>query len=170
MQNNKKEKLLRFRAAGKYLLSSPSIFGLPRVMNTNNYLVKAIWITMIISSAFFGLYTCSKSIRNFLNYDVITHNEIIEATSLTFPAITFCSNKVQGDNSSPDLFFTSCIYGIYVFFCKESNYENFYIFKNYYFYSCLRINGFKNKSTELRKSNSTGYVNGLHLKFDLKFI
>ena len=78
------------KKAAKKLIKTSSVFGLPRVFQTENIFMKILWLLMIFISAFFGLYVIGKNIAEFFSNDVVTLTKQIEPESIIFPSITLC--------------------------------------------------------------------------------
>ena len=94
----------------------------------------------------------SKSIIDYLKYEVVTKTEVFYENQMVFPAVTICVDIQKHPNSNS-------IREIYNFICKFENLDceqNFFEL-NYLNKACLRYNGgknFTNNSITLKTSIS----------------
>ena len=59
----------------------------------SNYKVQLIWLLILLGSTGATFYFISKSIIDFLNYDVVSQTTVINEVPTQFPAVTFCDNN-----------------------------------------------------------------------------
>lgn len=74
----------------KKFFATLSVHGVPRIVKTDRWLIKLIWIVMITTSISAGVYIISKSVKDFYRYDVITNIERVRPDRVTFPAVAIC--------------------------------------------------------------------------------
>jgi hypothetical protein len=58
-----------------------------------NYKVQFIWLLILLGSTGATFYFISKSVIDFLNYDVVSQTSVINEVPTQFPAVTFCDNS-----------------------------------------------------------------------------
>jgi hypothetical protein len=58
-----------------------------------NYKVQAIWLLILLGSTGATFYFISKSILDYLKYDVVSQTNIIWENQIDFPTVTFCDNS-----------------------------------------------------------------------------
>jgi hypothetical protein len=58
-----------------------------------NYRVQFIWLIILLGSTGATFYFISKSIIDYLNYDVVSQTNIISEIPTDFPTVTFCDNN-----------------------------------------------------------------------------
>jgi hypothetical protein len=58
-----------------------------------NYKVQFIWLLILLGSTGATFYFISKSILDYLNYDVVSQKSVINEVPTQFPAVTFCDNN-----------------------------------------------------------------------------
>ena len=75
----------------KNRLESSSFIVLPNVAKTGNILIKLIWIFLTISSAVACGWFISRSIMDYLNFEVITKTDIRYESNLIFPIVSICN-------------------------------------------------------------------------------
>ena len=75
----------------KNRLESSSFIVLPNVAKTGNILIKLIWIFLTISSAVACGWFISRSIMDYLNFDVITKTDVRYESNLIFPIVSICN-------------------------------------------------------------------------------
>lgn len=91
--SEREDKIRRVKDKAKGFISTISVHGIPRIVKTENVLVKLVWTVMIMFSVSFGLYAISRSANDYYRYDVITNVERITPKAVTFPAITICIQR-----------------------------------------------------------------------------
>ncbi len=158
--------------AVKYF-STISIPGISSILTEDNYLFKLFWMILILLIFALGFWNISLAVNDYYNYDVITNIERVEPSSVTFPAITICTEnsykrdhykngKITGSTfikaeniSKIRRFIKNAIFLETI--SNVSNYlDSFKIpYRDSEVYDCFRINGATNKSVELITTNST---------------
>jgi hypothetical protein len=58
-----------------------------------NYKVQFIWLLILLCSTGATFYFISKSLIDYLNYDVVSQTTVINEVPTQFPAVTFCDNN-----------------------------------------------------------------------------
>ena len=138
------------------MAKNSSVFGLPRIFQTERVSVKILWSLLIFTSAFFGLYVIGKNIAEFFKYDVVTLTKKIEPESIIFPSITVCEGS---DN--PNI--TNKIISI-KFKGKELDAQgDSELFKLNEQYECLRLNGYRKSLTNFKIKFKDSLKNGLRI-------
>ena len=149
------------KAANK-LVKTSSVFGLPRIFQTERVPVKILWSLLIFISAFFGLYVIGKNIAEFLRYDVVTLTKQIEPESIIFPSITLCEGS---DN--PNI--TNKIISI-KFKGKELDMQgDSELLKLNGQYHCLRFNGYRKSLKNFEINLNDSLKNSLLFSFNSPF-
>ena len=71
-------------------LESSSVHAIPNITRNKFYSIKIMWlICLLISSGYCGFFV-SKSIGDFLDYDVTTKTQIKYVNKILFPIVTIC--------------------------------------------------------------------------------
>jgi len=85
----------------KELLIDSTIHGIPRVLKSKSLTIKLIWILCFFISTSYCIILVIEAVNIFLDYEAVTNiNTYSDASSNTFPAITFCNlNQFQNENS-----------------------------------------------------------------------
>ncbi len=174
--STKKTKWLKVKAKTVDYFETISIPGVSQIVTTESYLLKLLWIVVILGVFGFGFYNISQSVDDYYKYDVITNIERITPENVTFPAITVCieprylrdhylndtligedfgfSNSIENflDFEWTNFFFS---YNISIS-NVSSHLDTFKINDpfNRFFLDCLRFNGITNKRIELIKASS----------------
>ena len=85
--NKKQSEILKLT---KETLESSSIHAIPNITRNKFYSIKIMWlICLLISSGYCGFFV-SKSIGDFLDYDVTTKTQIKYVNKILFPIVTIC--------------------------------------------------------------------------------
>ena len=58
-----------------------------------NHIAQLVWLTIFLCSTGATLFVITKSVSDFLNYDVVSLTEIVYERPSTFPTVTFCDNN-----------------------------------------------------------------------------
>ena len=58
-----------------------------------NYKVQAIWLIILLGSTGGTFYFISKSVIDYLKYDVVSQTTVINEFPIVFPTVTFCDNN-----------------------------------------------------------------------------
>lgn len=163
--NKKSKKWGEIKLAWDKLITTASIHGLPRIMKTNKYSVKFVWIIMILASTLCGVFTVINTYRDFLKFDVITQTKKMEEKSITFPAVTFCNLKYESFELIELI--TSCQYDSRT--CEYTkDFDHLTLSEGMYSLKCIRFNGYKNSTVGLERTEGTDHTNGLLIDFALK--
>ena len=80
----------KLKEATYRLVARTSIYGLPRVLQTNLVGIRITWLLALAISISSCIYLLNLNIRDYKKYDVITKIEKIQPTSMIFPAVVFC--------------------------------------------------------------------------------
>jgi len=102
---SKKEKI--FEKALEIGLNSTS-HGLPNLIRTDKFILKLIWLLILLTGLSMGIFTKVQSIMNYLKYDVVTSIKVITEVPTQFPAVTFFILRNRKANLSLSNF--SCNY------------------------------------------------------------
>ena len=152
-------KFTEFKAAGFKLVSTASIHGLSRIFKNENLLIKLIWILALLTSTTFGMITLHNTIDEYLKFDVITQTKRVHPDSVTLPSVIICiSTESEG-------------IGRLLYTLRHKNEylipQNFVEYFNQSFYNgdCLKINGYRNSSSNLLSINEKGWENGFRVTF-----
>ena len=70
-----------------------SIPGISPILSEDNYLLKLFWVILILLTFALGFWNIALAVNDYYNYDVITNIERVEPSSVTFPAITICTEN-----------------------------------------------------------------------------
>ncbi len=147
----------RIKEKWEFLCSCSSIFGLTRFHYEKNPILMVIWILASLSCLGFGIYLVFSSIKDYLDYNVITNIKSVLKTPVIFPAITLCSsNLTLSDISSSISYFG----GEYF----DSSNVTLEVFGDPEFGNCIRFNGFINNSIPIKTVNGTDFgLNSLYV-------
>jgi len=75
----------------KEIASTAQIHGIPKIINSDHIVIKIMWLFFTIGSVSVCFWVLVKTIRDYLEYPVVTNiNQISEIPS-AFPAVTICS-------------------------------------------------------------------------------
>jgi len=174
--STKKKKWLVVKAKTIDFFKTISIPGVSKIVTTESYLLKLLWIVVILCVFGFGFENISLAITDYYKYDKITNIERVNPENVTFPAITVCTREgYWRDHYKNDVVIEeervfSNLLKQFVNF-KETGFK---FFKNNsllnisnhldtfkindhvdnLFYDCLRFNALTNKSLELFKASS----------------
>ena len=130
--------------------------GIPHLFKTERILLKIAWTICILISTATCVWMVSKSINDYLKFDVITKIQTIQQDEITFPAVMICVDNWNNDSS---IFILGCIFDAKL--CNIA-FESF----DYYNLRCLKINGGKNK-TQLFSSKISGLNLGLQININI---
>ena len=133
-----------------------------RIVRARNRYMKTYWVVMTLISLAFGLYLTSGTIKDFLQYDVVTQTKLVDASSSHFPSVTFCFNKPQTQNLTS--FFNEAL-----FIRDRKKDDNPNLIGDQYFdgnfgnwdaADCIKFNHFTNKSDSqlVSAASLTGYL------------
>lgn len=141
--------MMRIKNKWRELTSSSSIFGLTRISSTKNLFIKIFWVLSSFSFLSLGLYLTFNTIQSFLEYPVITNIQRTQTMPVIFPAIVICGENL----SLIDIAFDSNTFQNK--FLDTSDFEEFSDL--YYSWTCIRFNGYRNESVELKTVNGTDF-------------
>lgn len=133
------------------LIATSSIFGLTRLYTVKSPLVKIFWVLTSLAFLSLGLYLAYHSIKEYLDYRVVTNIQRVQTLSVIFPAVTLCGLDV----SKTDIDFND---GFNTFRGEDlgpSDYEEFG--DVYEEWTCIRFNGYVNDSVDLKTVNGTSF-------------
>ena len=85
-----KRKWSKIKTQSINYFKSVSIPGVSRIATTESFLLKLIWIVLIIITFGIGFQNISLAVTDYYHFDVITNVERVSPSNVTFPAITFC--------------------------------------------------------------------------------
>ena len=130
--------------------------------------MKLVWTLAILASVIYGLYITGKNISDYYKFDVVTNAKIVYPKTVTFPAITICSeNKYEKSYYVNKTFIKAetvheNILSKFVNLDSSSfnleqlsisDLEFFQIQSILGFSDCVRFNGFQNKDLEIINSS-----------------
>lgn len=157
----------KVKEACSKLVSTLSIHGLPRIVSNENKVVKLAWSIILLVSIGSGIWNITETVRDYCNYDVITNIERISPETVTLPAVTICTNSFHKTsfykNGSfikreevEDIDFRNFISMFAFSPTRDSDINNleFFSFRSYALFICLRFNGITNRSLETISSTS----------------
>lgn len=135
-------------------LSSLTVHGVPRIIKSNNSLVRLVWTALIIISVYFGISNIVKTVHEYWAFGVTTKVERFYPKEVTFPAITICTenffrlresggwnyNKFVFNDPSILLSFIDISYSLWPNEYNSSENLEFFEIPKYYG-TCLRFNG-----------------------------
>ena len=178
-----KRKWSKIKAQSINYFKSVSIPGVSRIATTESFLLKLIWIVLIIITFGIGFQNISLAVTDYYHFDVITNVERVSPSNVTFPAITFCysgsykreyyknrslirKDNINIKNDNISLFINFLVSSSTLVYSSERgspiNARNYLdTFKipldaGFRFSAeCVRFNGVTNKSLELFKASST---------------
>jgi hypothetical protein len=67
-----------------------SCHGISNIVRSKSLLLRMIWVISISISVGFCSFLITKSIRNYIEYDVVTRVRVVGKTSMELPMITIC--------------------------------------------------------------------------------
>ena len=80
---------------------SSSCHGYHRIFRVSRLSIRILWIISLIISSIFCVYMSSKSIMDYLNYDVVTKTRVHHELPTQFPTVTVCNiNPFVTQNAS----------------------------------------------------------------------
>jgi hypothetical protein len=82
-----------------------TIHGMYKLFFTKFIAIRLIWILVFFTSAGFCIYMLTRSLLEFLAFDVLTKVVLIEETSAVFPQITICNANLFATNASESKFY-----------------------------------------------------------------
>lgn len=65
--------------------------GLPRIVESHQLHLKLMWFIFLLISVFLCIFMCTKSIIEYLQYDVTTRIRMVSSNQITFPQIAICN-------------------------------------------------------------------------------
>ena len=152
--------------------------GLPRVFNTESYLIKFTWLFTICLSVSYGIKTIHDTITDYFSYDVFTTTQTLIDLPTIFPALVICATE--------SILVKACLFDSIK--CTETDFERKVMtskslskkegsiisgnsslearrgLSDEY---CLKFNGFRNSSIALRKVSDSGISNALAFTIEL---
>jgi hypothetical protein len=141
------------------ILGESTAYGLPKVFKSKRIFFKLYWLAFILFGSIASIYFIVDSIQNYLKYEIIPKTKIIHESQMTFPTITFCSDKSLNKDQ---IFYCS--------FNKEKNncIDYFQMLYDSMIGGCLQFNSGKNNSNHsipILKSAAGGLQSGLVISF-----
>ena len=85
--NKKQSEILKLT---KETLESSSIHAIPNITRNKFYSIKIIWLVCLLTSSGYCGFFVSKSIGDFLDYDVTTKTQIKYVNKILFPIVSIC--------------------------------------------------------------------------------
>jgi len=174
--STKKRKWLKVKAKTVDYFKTISIPGVSKIVTTESYLLKLLWIVVILCVFGFGFDNISQAVADYYKYDKITNIERVNPENVTFPAITVCTvegylrehyrnrtlikeERVFSNLLKQFVNFTETVFYSFKNYSLLNINSNLDTFKmshpfNGLFLDCLRFNAEKNKSVELFKASS----------------
>lgn len=135
------------------LLSGTSFHGVPKVVTSEIWLQKIIWVGLIMASFVYCSMMISRNLIDYFDYPVVTNIQSIYEKEPEFPAVTFCNSN--GNYYIDDIYF--CVFN--QDYCTSES----VIAKNFNCYSFnLGLNA-SNHPVDILKSITAGPDNGLTL-------
>ncbi len=132
-----------------------------------------VWVVSHIAFLAIGFYMVSSSIKDFLDYNVVTNIVTLLKLPVTFPAVTLCSENITDSNIDSS---------ISNFGKNNDTFDKLQIkleaFNDYDYGNCLRFNGLINDSsllrnvtgTDLKKNSLNIYMNDIPLNYAVIYI
>ena len=74
-----------------------------KIIDQPNHKVQLIWLVILLGSTGATFYFISKSILDYLNFDIVSQTNIVTEASASFPTITFCDNNQFSTQMSQQL-------------------------------------------------------------------
>lgn len=146
-------------------MTTSSIFALTRIYSTKNPIFKLVWILTSLAFLSLGLYLTYNSIKDYVEYHVITNTRRVLQLPVIFPAVTFCGiNLTIADiNFNISFFKTSKISP--TDFEEMTDVETFVL--SPISHTCIRFNGYRNDSVQLKTVSGTDFeTNSLYIYFN----
>ena len=140
--------------------STTSVHGINHLLLSKSLIKKFLWTFVILFCLITTLYIFISNVADFLKHDVINQVKTIYKNTSVFPAIIFCSTKLQ--YKLVDLV-KSCSFNQET--CNFTT--NFDLFIENEDRNCLRFNGYIDESEKLKITNGIGYLHGLSITFSL---
>lgn len=115
--------------------------GVPRLVKSDSYLVKLLWLVMISFSTSYGSLSIYRTCVDYLNYAVIVQTQEVKQSSMVFPAIVYCfeSHLTMLDLSMLEFTFNNVK--------VDAGYFDYFDTTHGFLSSCVRFNGFKTDSS-----------------------
>jgi len=89
------KKCNKIKQKSKQLVLQSTSHGLPNAFRSNRLVFKIMWISIFITSTLFGSYTVIKTIKAYLDYEIVTNIDVITEIPTDFPAISLINLRNQ---------------------------------------------------------------------------
>ena len=141
---NKKAKSLPIEISEsiKEIVSISSVHGVPNLIATKRSIIRYLWIFFILCSSGVCSYFVSKTIMDYLNYDVVSLIDVINEQYSEFPTVSICTTT-GGYDFDLESSIISCSFNNDVSCKKEPN-NYFEQFLDPLYGLCFRFNSGKN--------------------------
>lgn len=82
------------------LSKSSTVHGWSHSFRTDRLVLKIMWIIFFLGSTGVSIYFITKTVLNFLEYDIVTEIDVIYERKSEFPTVTFCTDSPGFNDSS----------------------------------------------------------------------
>ena len=72
-------------------LQYSTFHGLPNIGKNNNYIIRLVWLTFVVTSFSYCFYSLVQCFVNFYKYEVTVSIKNVDELPSTFPAVTLCN-------------------------------------------------------------------------------
>ena len=86
---NKKSKLI-WSAVCECAMNSTA-HGIPNIFRLHNKMLKVMWTICFLGALFYSIYTITSIVISFLQFDVLTNQQVVVESPVDFPAVTVCN-------------------------------------------------------------------------------
>lgn len=78
------------------VLGDSTFHGLPRILKSNSWLAKLMWMVCFCGSLGYCVYMIIQAVQNYLKYDTVMNTNVFKENPASFPVITICNlNQFQ---------------------------------------------------------------------------
>jgi hypothetical protein len=151
------KKCNKIKQKSKQLVLQSTSHGLPNAFRSNRLVFKIMWISIFITSTLFGSYTVIKTIKAYLDYEIVTNIDVITEIPTDFPAISLINLRNQKLKKPLNEIMIYCNFNLEE--CYEKDFEM--IVDNF---------GFVSYRFKKNKSYTPGMQYGLQLLINLEKI
>ena len=134
----------KFKKAARRSALRSTAYGLPNYCRSRRLFHKLLWLTFIVLAAIGSFWYITKSVLDYLDFDVVTVIRSMHEQPAQFPTVTFCSytnNYFDDKNLSQVIEKFSFVQNENMMYNLGNYFESFY---TYTYGTCFRFNSGKN--------------------------
>lgn len=121
MIRKKISKLSRIKSKTYEILTESTSHGLPNIFKTERNCIKIMWLILFLASSSLSVILVTKSIFDYLNFDVVTIIDVKYEMPTEFPAVTFYNLKNPTTNRTLKDILMRCRFNNKI--CSESDFD-----------------------------------------------